>query len=390
MRCLFGLFLSACTFSAPETHDAGEPVPADAAVIAKDAAPISFDAAAPDAAEIHDSGVVACALGRSCNPIPIEAFPFSDVRDTTFAEDQVVDAYACAPTTDESGPEIWYRVEIPAAGALEASIDDLPGDDLDIDLHLLSELDPASCLARDNLGFSRRVTAGTYYLVADTWVDGSGAARPGPYELEVRFTATPTGACATIDVDLQMFWNDCAPSVPDCFEAPGPDGDPARFLRTPTVGPVVKEAHLVTVDESFPNDWPTSFTDQIERHYQISEAATGRSLARDQPWAPAGEGGSEFGQGSTGAPLPVLDEAWYLNMYWRQRPERGTRMIVRNPANGLTVVASAGYETGPGSNTAIGGVVEEIHLYLGTEHRDELEIGFAADQTLPLGPIDCE
>ena len=64
-------------------------------------------------------------------------------------------------------------------------------------------------------------------------------------------------------------------------------------------------------------------------------------------------------------------------------------MIVTNPANGRAVVAAAGYETGPGSNTAIGGVSEEIHDYLGTEHRDALQLGFAVDQDLPLGPIDC-
>ena len=64
-------------------------------------------------------------------------------------------------------------------------------------------------------------------------------------------------------------------------------------------------------------------------------------------------------------------------------------MIVRNPENGRAVVAAGGYETGPGSNSAIAGVAEEIHIALGTTHLDDLEIAFAADQDLPLGPIDC-
>ncbi|MEZ4472880.1 MAG: hypothetical protein R3F60_19260 [bacterium] len=64
-------------------------------------------------------------------------------------------------------------------------------------------------------------------------------------------------------------------------------------------------------------------------------------------------------------------------------------MIISNPANGRAVVAAAGYETGPGANTAVGGVAEEIHDYLGTSHRDRLTLGFAEDQDLPLGPIDC-
>ncbi|MBW2257709.1 MAG: hypothetical protein JRI25_25040, partial [Deltaproteobacteria bacterium] len=50
---------------------------------------------------------------------------------------------------------------------------------------------------------------------------------------------------------------------------------------------------------------------------------------------------------------------------------------------------AAGYETGPGANTAIGGVVEEVHHHLGTSHRDRLIMGFAADDTLELGPVDC-
>ncbi|HEY1099768.1 MAG TPA: hypothetical protein VGF99_12615, partial [Myxococcota bacterium] len=137
--------------------------------------------------------------------------------------------------------------------------------------------------------------------------------------------------------------------------------------------------------------WPTSFTDDIEAHYALSETATNYVMERQEPWAPAGEGGSEFGQGSTGAPIPVVDEAWYVNMYWASatRPTRGTRMIVTNPANGRSVVASAGWETGPGSNTRMGGASEEIHHALGTTHGSTLTFAFAADQTLPFGPIVC-
>ncbi|MEL6179986.1 MAG: hypothetical protein AAFS10_13590, partial [Myxococcota bacterium] len=113
------------------------------------------------------------------------------------------------------------------------------------------------------------------------------------------------------------------------------------------------------------------------------------AMERSEAWAPAGEGGSRFGQGSTGQPLPVEDEAWYVNMHWRDRPAPGTRMIVFNPHNNRAVVAAAGYETGPGSPTAIGGACEEIHHALGSEHRDTLLMGFAVDQDLPFGPIEC-
>jgi hypothetical protein len=81
---------------------------------------------------------------------------------------------------------------------------------------------------------------------------------------------------------------------------------------------------------------------------------------------------------------------WYITMNWAQRPAKGTRMVVRNPANGRAVIAAAGYETGPGSPTAVAGVSEEIHRYLGTTHRDTLMIGLAANPRLALGPVGCE
>ena len=384
MRRLLGLLLIAgCARSEIASPDSGS---GGDDPIAKDGGAGEPTDAMP---QPEEDGGQPCALGRSCNPIPVEVFPFDDRRDTALAESREIDRYACAADTDESGGEYWYRIEVGAAGTLRVTVDDRPGDSVDIDVHLLATTDPASCLARDNLGFTQEVAAGSYYLVADTWVNGAGQELLGPYELTIDFTATATGTCAMVDRDLRMFWSSCDPSVPNCFEAPGPGGAVARFLKTPASGPVVKEAHLVTTEEDFGGGWPSSFTDQIERHYEVSELATGWGLPRGEPWAPAGEGGSQYGQGATGARVPVLDEGWYINMYWRERPTPGTRMIVRNPENGLTVVASAGYETGPGSNTAIAGVAEEVHLYLGTSHRDPLQVGFAADQSLPLGPIDC-
>ncbi len=101
-----------------------------------------------------------------------------------------------------------------------------------------------------------------------------------------------------------MHWRSCHENAPfDCED----DGS-ARRLATPAAGPLVREAHLVTVDEPFDEGWPTALRDRIERHYAVSEAATGFVMARREPWAPAGEGGSRWGQGSTGRPVPVEDE----------------------------------------------------------------------------------
>ena len=334
-----------------------------------------------DAAGDLDGG--ACPLGAPCNPIRIEAFPFEHRGDTRDAPASEIDAYACAPDVNESGGELYYEVTLVDRGVLTVRVDDQPGDDIDVDVHLLESLDPASCRARDNRTVRVMLPAGRYIVVADTWVNGEGRALPGPYTLSADFFRTGDDECATEPVDLRMRWSGCDGSL-DCFER---DGE--FFLRTPAVGPVVKEAHLVTPDDGFGASWPVSGRDGIEAHYARSEAASGYVMDRREPWAPAGEGGSRWGQGSTGRPVPIEDEAWYVNMHWRDRPAPGTRMIVRNPENGRAVVASAGYETGPGANTAVGGATEEIHDWLGTTHRDVLSMGFAADDALPLGPIDC-
>ncbi len=328
-----------------------------------------------------------CPLGTFCNPIPIQSFPYTHESDTTNAPSDEVDSYSCAPATSESGPEVVYLVDVPEAGRLSVSVSD--GDGVDVDVHLLDSPSGAGCLERDDASFNYDIAAGSYYVVVDTWADSSGAELPGGYTLDVGFSPAAAGDCATYALDLKMFWSSCDVSL-DCFEATDPgDGKTYRYLRTPATGPVVKEAHLVTVDDDFGGGWPSSFTDQITRHYTLSQAATGYSMSRSEPWAPAGEGGSQYGQGSTGVPLPVEAEAWYVNMYWRNKPAPGTRMIIKNPVNGRAVVAAAGYETGPGSNTAIGGVTEEIHHYLGTGHRDELQLGFAVSDSLPYGPIQC-
>jgi len=329
----------------------------------------------------------ACPVGHRCNPIPIASLPFSDARDTSVSTSRARDSYGCAPDTDESGPELWYALTLTEVGVLTVTVDDVSGDDVDVDVHLLTAADEA-CLGRDNTRLVQVVRAGEYRIVADTWVNGDGVEKAGPYTLTVTFQALGSGPCAVELRDQRMNWSSCAAGV-DCFEREQ-GGATWRFLHTPAYGPVVHEAHLVTVDEDFSgNGWPSAARDEIERHYTLSQAATGYAMERSTEWAPYGEGGSQWGQGATGAKLPVLAEAWYVNMHWKDRPAPGTRMLVLNPDNGRAVVAAGGYETGPGANTAIGGAVEEIHHHLGTGHRDPLVLGYLVDQTLPYGPVAC-
>lgn len=348
------------------------------AVAAPDGGASELDA--PDAPAATDSGAppdttAPDIVGPRVLPLVVEG-------DTRASSRDVWDRYACAPDTDESGPEDVFTFTVDRLGLLRARLDDVAGDASDVDVHLLASEDPSTCVRRDNTRLAWVVRPGTWTIVVDTWVDGDGQERAGAYRLEVELMPLDAGPCAVADAPQRMFWSACAPGV-DCRDEAG-----ERRLATPSLGPVVHEAHLVTTGESFAGDgWPTALRDQIERHYAISEAASGYVMARDGDWAPEGEGGSHWGGGATGQKLPATDEAWYVNMYWRDRPARGRRMLVVEPWSGRAVVAAGGWETGPGSNTAIGGACEEIHHHLGTAHRDDLVMGFLLDEAATLGPI---
>lgn len=79
-------------------------------------------------------------------------------------------------------------------------------------------------------------------------------------------------------------------------------------------------------------------------------------------------------------------------MYWTlsARPVDGTRMILRLAGTNRAVVVAAGYETGPGNLSHIGGTPEETHFYLKTSHLSDMTLGIAVDQSLPFGPRRCE
>lgn len=164
-------------------EDGGHP-DGDAGRAGDDAGRAGGDAGEPDAG-------CGAPAGAACNPIPIDAFPYRDTRDTREAPERLIDAYACAPTLDERGGEIHYAFTAPAAGTVTARVTEDPG--VDVDLHLLAGPSPETCIERANTELSVAVSAGGYRLVVDTY---DGDAQAGPYALDVTFTeaaAEPLG-----------------------------------------------------------------------------------------------------------------------------------------------------------------------------------------------------
>ncbi len=200
------------------TPDAGpepepEPIP--------DAGPEPEPEPIPDAGPEPEPEPV---LGTFDAPIVVDDFPFTYAGDTTFAPSDAGDTYApCAPGTPELGGGYVFLLHIPAGGPadqqLTITVDDVPGDDVDIDLHLLSAPDPATCFDRHNTTLGVAVAPGeTLYLVADTWTNGAGEDLAGPF---------------TLTMSLQEI------SVGSCFENPIPTCDESSF---PLVNGVPTEA----------------------------------------------------------------------------------------------------------------------------------------------------
>jgi hypothetical protein len=311
-----------------------------------------------------------CPTGVTC----VSTFPFTDERDTTLEGDAAIDAYDCAPDTDESGPEIIYRVTVPVDGFLSAAVYD---DAADIDVQILTDFDPTApagttCVDRGDLQARADVKAGNVWIIADTYVSASTGVKAGPYKLDIGFVPVSVGPCAMQTGEMARV------------------NDGGDHLAMPATGPVVKEAHLVTQEEPAP--YPSTATDELAAHYALSQAKTGLVMYRTENWAPL-EGGDFYGSGiGDPAELPVEDEGWYVNMYWTPaaRPPKGTRMILRLPDDPTrAVVVAAGYETGPGDLAEVAGTPEETHFYLGTEHGSTMTVGLAVDGTLPLGPRKC-
>ncbi len=104
--------------------------------------------------------------------------------DSTGGGSRDFDSYSCASSTDESGPEVIYRVILDEPGFLAADLREM-GSGADIDVHILGSLDPDDCFDRGHWAAGALLPKGTYYVVADTWVDSSGSEQKGSYGLQI-------------------------------------------------------------------------------------------------------------------------------------------------------------------------------------------------------------
>ena len=186
--------------------------------------------------------------GTGDNPIIIDGFPYTDVNTTRSSGGQdLFDAYSCASSVNETGREKVYLFSTGTSGTLTASLS--CDQEVDIDLHLLQSADPDDCIVRAHISFSRAISAGTYWLTCDTWVDDAGVELMGDYTLTCTFqpdvTATPTFTLTP--TPTFTFTPTATPTnTPTLMPSSTPTDLPTA---TPTVGPVsivIDPAYLIT------------------------------------------------------------------------------------------------------------------------------------------------
>ncbi|WAS97827.1 SGNH/GDSL hydrolase family protein [Nannocystis punicea] len=138
--------------------------------------PVVVDGAAPpDASAPRLMGA-----GTLAEPIVIPSLPFADMRSTADSPSDEIDTYAGAcMTMGEDGPEYVYELNIVEATSIRALVFDQGN--VDVDVHLMTQTDAATCVKRADRELEGPLQPGTYYLTVDTL----GAATPGEFAFVV-------------------------------------------------------------------------------------------------------------------------------------------------------------------------------------------------------------
>lgn len=271
---------------------------------------------APEAdADVESEPDTTLSSGGWGDPIPIDSLPFVYMGDTRSAPSDTADRYACAPDTDESGPEYVFVFEPGASTRIRVSVDDVRGDDVDIDVHLLTGPSPGQCTARHDVALTALVEQ-TVYIAADTWVTGDGVERAGPFTLRVEEVEAPDpGDCLTNPIECSEADLPTPNGVP--VEPAGQGGCPAGMAPVADFCVDRWEAALVTVDPegpwtpfappegvpvravSAPGLVPQGYVTQVQAAGACAEA--GKRLCTDDEWLRAcqGSAGTTFPYGAS-------------------------------------------------------------------------------------------
>ena len=123
--------------------------------------------------------------GTMTDPIRIPSLPFVDLRSTADSTSDMIDNYlgACDETKDESGPEVFYKLEVTAPIDVRIMVFDRAN--VDVDVHVLSKLAAENCLKRNDREITGPLPIGTYYIAVDSFAGDVPDGAAGEYAIVV-------------------------------------------------------------------------------------------------------------------------------------------------------------------------------------------------------------
>ena len=123
--------------------------------------------------------------GTMTDPIRIPSLPFVDLRSTADSTSDMIDNYlgACDDTKDESGPEVFYKLEVTAPIDVRIMVFDRAN--VDVDVHVLSKLAAENCLKRNDREITGPLPIGTYYIAVDSFAGDVPDGAAGEYAIVV-------------------------------------------------------------------------------------------------------------------------------------------------------------------------------------------------------------
>ncbi len=137
----------------------------------------------------QNGNLLPAGIGTKANPYLIARNPFVVNHTTVGAPDEWNLYTPEGSNLPQQGPENLYKFTLTKPGTVTVTVDHAGYPTKDIDLHLLSSANPATCFLRANWTMTTTLATGTYYLACDSYGTGAaGELAASPYKLTVSFS----------------------------------------------------------------------------------------------------------------------------------------------------------------------------------------------------------
>ena len=123
--------------------------------------------------DASDAVVLYMGSGTKSDPYIIDSIPYTHGNNSNKGTNVITQYAGNCTNTNEGGPEIYYKLELTRNTKIRAFA--LSSSNVDVDMHLLKSTNASGCLARGDKWVEGNLSAGTYYLVVDTYKNNDNA-----------------------------------------------------------------------------------------------------------------------------------------------------------------------------------------------------------------------